>query len=388
MDNSITAGLFCLLRLAMTDGELTAEERALLTPEALSSIFALAKKHDIAHLAALGLQKSGVELSSAWSDQCQQSVFNAVYRYEQLRYTYEAVCGALEAAEIPFLPLKGSVLRAIYPEPWMRTSCDMDILVKKEQLSQATAVLVETCHMTAKVPGAHDVSLYSPEGVHVELHFDLVEEGRAADAMEVLRGVWDTADRREGHCHWYTMPDELFYFYHIAHMAKHFEVGGCGIRPFMDLWLLDALPGADVARRDDLLRRGKLLAFANAARRLSRVWLAGEEPDALCASLQQFILTGGVYGSPQNRVALQQQKKGGRMGYLLSRAFIPMARLKRYYPVLERQPWLMPVMQVRRWFMLLNPDVAAMAKREMATNSRMETAQAEPMADFLQALGL
>ena len=27
------------------------------------------------------------------------------------------------------------------------------------------------------------------------------------------------------------MLDELFYFYHIAHMVKHFENGGCGIRP-------------------------------------------------------------------------------------------------------------------------------------------------------------
>lgn len=26
------------------------------------------------------------------------------------------------------------------------------------------------------------------------------------------------------------MKEEMFYFYHIAHLAKHFEVGGCGIR--------------------------------------------------------------------------------------------------------------------------------------------------------------
>ncbi|MBO4954226.1 MAG: nucleotidyltransferase family protein, partial [Clostridia bacterium] len=35
---------------------------------------------------------------------------------------------------IDFMPLKGAVIRQYYPEPWMRTSCDIDIHVKKDRL--------------------------------------------------------------------------------------------------------------------------------------------------------------------------------------------------------------------------------------------------------------
>lgn len=97
---------------------------------------------------------------------------------------------------------------------------------------------------------------------------------------------------------------------------------------------------------------------------------------------------GGVYGSTDNRVALQQKKKGGRIGYVLSRIFIPYAKLKRYYPVLEKHRWLMPLMQIRRWFMLLNPDVAKMAKREMAINGNLAKTKTDEMNSFLDDIGL
>ena len=97
---------------------------------------------------------------------------------------------------------------------------------------------------------------------------------------------------------------------------------------------------------------------------------------------------GGVYGSTDNRVALQQKKKGGRIGYVLSRIFIPYAKLKRYYPVLEKHRWLMPFMQIRRWFMLLNPDVARMAKREMAVNGKLVKTKSDEMNNFLDYIGL
>ena len=44
-------------------------------------------------------------------------------------------------------------------------------------------------------------------------------------------------------------------------MAKHFESGGCGIRPFIDLLLLDALPAANEQERAALLKDGGLLIF-------------------------------------------------------------------------------------------------------------------------------
>jgi hypothetical protein len=184
------------------------------------------------------------------------------------------------------------------------------------------------------------------------------------------------------------MSDAFFYFYHLVHMAKHFETGGCGIRPFIDLFILDGLADADIDARNALLEQGNLLQFANAARNLSKAWLGHAVPDARTLALQEFILSGGAYGSADNKVALQQKKRGGRMRYILSRIFVSYDRLKRYYPVLEKHRWLMPLMQVRRWFMLLRPDVAKMARQEIKLNRSLDKEKADEMQMLLQDLGL
>jgi hypothetical protein len=270
----------------------------------------------------------------------------------------------------------------------MRTSCDVDILVHKEDLERAIAYLVQNLGYSEKEHGTHDVSLFAPSGDHIELHFDLVEEGRAQNAIHILSGVWENAILCEASKYRYEMTDAFFYFYHIAHMAKHFETGGCGIRPFIDLFILDRMENADREGRVKLLEKGGLLQFANVSRDLSEVWFDGKKPDALLLQMQHFILHGGVYGSSDNRVALWQKKHGGKVGYLISRLFIPLAKLKRYYPILEKHPWLMPVMQIRRWFMLLRPDVAKMARSELKVNQRIDDAKAAEMDVFLDNIGL
>lgn len=386
LDQRTIQTLFTLLRSAICGEKLADAEKALYSDEQRLDLIQISQKHDVVHLLALGLKQNSLILKK--DDEIAKHIFRAVYRHEHLNYEYVQVCSALESAKIPFVPLKGSVLRKYYPEAWMRTSCDLDILVHREDLEAAISCLENKIQFVEKERTVKDVSLYSPRGNHIELHFDLMGEGRANNAIGVLRSVWEDVSLHENSSYWYEMSDAFFYFYHIAHMAKHFENGGCGIRPFIDLWILDHMDEADQSKRDELLSKGGLLQFTNAARKLSNVWFGGEEPDTLSLKMQDFILCGGVYGSSDNRVALQQKKRGGRIGYLFSRLFIPYEKLKRYYPVLERHRWLTAFMQVRRWFMLSNPDVAKMAKREMVVNRSIEKAKADEMNAFLDAIGL
>ena len=386
MDQRTIQILFALLRSAICGTKLTEEERNNYSPDLLQDLLKLSSKHDVVHLLVFGLKQN--ELIAEENAEIEKCILKAVYRYEKIRYEYENLCAALEKAQIPFLPLKGSVIRKYYPEAWMRTSCDIDVLVHREDLDNAISYLTDNHKYIEKERATHDVSLYSPMGIHLELHFDLVEEGRANNAINVLSAVWESVSLHENSEYWYEMTDAFFYFYHIAHMAKHFENGGCGIRPFIDLWILDHMEGTNPYKRDELLSDGGLLQFANTSRKLSKIWFGGEDANELSLQMQNFILNGGVYGSSDNRVALQQKKKGGRLGYILSRVFIPYAKLKRYYPILEKYRLLTTVMQIRRWFMLLKPDVARIAKREMEINSNIEKSKADEMNLFLVNIGL
>lgn len=386
MDTDALRLLLALLRSAVCGEALTEEEKTLYSSEILPQVTALAKKHDVAQLLAFGLKTNGLLMET--DKKLENEILTAVYRCETQKLVLTELCAALEKAQIPFLPLKGSVIRKYYPEPWMRTSCDIDVLVQHEDLDAAAEVFVKECGYTEGERATHDVAFSSAYGVSVELHFDLVEEGRAKNAINVLRSVWENASLHDNSKYWYEMTDAYFYFYHIAHMAKHFENGGCGLRPFIDLWILDCMKDADISARDELLSKGGLMKFAEVSRALSKVMFEGKAPDELTIQMQDFLLCGGAYGSTDNRVALQQRKKGGTVGYLVSRIFIPYTKLKRYYPILEKHVWLMPVMQVRRWFMLLNPHVRQMAKQEIVANGKMKGYHADEMNTFLKNIGI
>ena len=386
MDQKTIAVMLALVRSAVFDKNLTEPEKALLSDERLVEIKSIAEKHDLSHLVEYGLRKNSP--ASKVGGGVGRAVLKAVYRCEQLNYEYDRLCKALESAQIPFMPLKGSVIRKHYPEPWMRTSCDIDVLVQRKDLDRAVAWLVRTLDYVEKERATHDVSLFTPGGKHVELHFDLVEEGQANRADEVLNSVWENASLCSGYSCCYKMSDEFFYFYHIAHMAKHFEYGGCGVRPFIDLWILDHMEGADANSRNKLLIEGDLLQFAETVRKLSRIWFGAEKMDAKSNKVQDYILFGGAYGSFDHKIAFSQRKRGGRIGYIMARVFLPFAKLKRHYPILEKHPWLFPFMQIRRWFMLLKPDIAKRAKHEIQINQRLEKAETDQVTALLDDAGI
>ncbi len=216
--------LFALVRSAIRGNQLKEQERALCSSDMLPDLMMVSKRHDISHLVAEGLNRNG--LLSDENKEVGNEIIRAIYRYTQLNYDYAKLCDVLEETRIPFIPLKGSVLHVWYPEPWMRTSCDIDILVHEREAEQTAKYLINQCGYSRAGKGSHDISLFNKSKIHVELHYGLVEEGRAGNAIGILKDVWKNVSIKADKSYWYEMSDEYFYFYHIAHMAKHFEVGG------------------------------------------------------------------------------------------------------------------------------------------------------------------
>ena len=383
MNSETSKMFFALIRSAIRGKKLAQDEQRTLSETEIRDIIQLADKHEIAPIIIHALKENGYSTAPF-----EKLLFKAIYVYDRMNLEFTRLSEALENAEIPFIPLKGAVIRKIYPQPFMRTSCDIDVFVNEMDLQGAISVLTEKCGYQCGERGPHDMQIIASNGTHIELHYKLVEEARAKEAFDVLSRVFDNSVVCQGSRYRREMTDAFFYFYHVAHMAKHFETGGCGIRPFIDLWLLDSLEKQDKEGRDKLLEEGKLLGFAEKARALIRVWFEKKEADEFSIKLHRFILEGGVYGTPENRVALQQKKNGGRFGYLVSRIFASREKLHGYYPILEKNPWLLPVMQVRRWLLLLRPDVAKMAKGELSANKSLDKSKTDDMNAFLKEIGL
>ncbi len=386
MDRKKKSMFFALLRSVICGDQLNDDDKAQITDEMTQQMIAISGKHDIAHLLVYALQTNGA--LSAQNRHWERDLFQSIFRYQQLNYEYESLCACLESLGVPFIPLKGSVIRQLYPEPWMRTSCDIDILVHREDIEQITNDLVENHGFVNQGEGSHDISLLSPNKIHIELHYDLIEKGLAAASSELLESVWDFAVQKNGYRYWHELKDEMFYFYHIAHMAKHFESGGCGIRTFIDLWLLDRMEGVDHDKRNELLKSGSLLQFADVARALSKVWFEDRDHSEITAQMEQYIFRGGLYGSLDNQVLVQQQKKGGKIKYICSKLFIPYDVIKFIYPVLQKHRWLTPFMEVHRWFSLLFSKRSKHVFREIRYNQNVSNHESERIQIFLKNIGL
>jgi len=387
MNKQVIRTMFALICHVVCSAELTEEDKAGLTPELRPQLYALSKSHDMAHIVAQGLSDLGLLGEDEVSQKFQKQQMLAIYRYQKLNYELEQICQTLEDARIPFIPLKGSVIRQYYPEPWMRTSCDIDVLVHEEDLDRAVALFEEKGYKS-EPKTSHDVSLYSAGGIHIELHYETVEKGRAVDANAILSNIWENAvSQTTGSVHM-MLTDEMFYFYHIAHMAKHLENGGCGIRPFLDLWILEHPAEHDDAKRKALLEQGGLLTFANVAHGLSDAWFSGTKHTEMTEQLQAYILFGGVYGTLDNRVAVRQNKRGGKIRYIISRIFMPYDSLKLLYPILNKHKWLTPIMEIRRWFRLLHRKSMKRALHELNVKKALPQEQIEGTTELLQKLGL
>ena len=357
--------------------------------EGLHSLYKLADAHDVAHLVAERLEAEGLlDAADEVSGKFRRQRMLSVFRAEQQAHEQAELFAALSAAGIAFIPLKGAVIREYYPEPWMRTSCDIDVLVREGELQGAIECVEGRLGYRQKERGTHDVSFMTPSGVCVELHYALLEANRANNSRELLSEVWDYARPTEKDAYRFELSDEMLYYYHIAHMAKHFENGGCGIRPFLDLWLLENRVPHDTAARQALLARGGLLTFAECCRALSLAWLENAPHTEITLEMAQYLLRGGAYGNMENMVAVNQRKKGGRMRYIFSRLFLPYESLCLLYPVVKKHRLLVPVMQVRRWVAHVFRGRWRRTVKEIGISNTVSREGQERASRMLQSIGL
>ncbi len=360
---------------------------ASLSSETATALFALAERHSLLHLITDAIEKNGIAVEDgALREETKRKKQYQLAHFLQMEYCFEQLRAALDAAKIPYLPLKGAVLRRYYPEEWMRNSCDIDILVREEDRAAAEAA-VEEIGFTDRRLGSHDVSFFLGQ-VHLELHYSLLEDDRANDARFLLARVWEYAQKKTDSFE-YELSDEMFFFYHLVHMAKHIEIGGCGVRSFADLWILDHAVPFDREKREALLRQGDLLQFARKAEALSEIWFSGAEPTEDLCLFEEYILTGGTYGNIRNRVYVSGARTKNKLSYLRRIIFPSRETLSFRFPILKKFPFLLPFCWIARWFSaLFRPSARKTLKTGVEMTGKNGKEELEKTKQLMRSLGL
>ncbi len=379
--------LFSLIRSELMGVPIDAKISEKIDDDLISSLFSLSDAHDIAHIVASALCKGKCLAGNANSMKLRNKAMQAVYRYELLSNELQKISQTLEAEKVAFVPLKGAVIRDYYPESWMRTSCDIDILVKEEDLEKAVSLLKDKLNYSADTKcNYYHISLYSQSGVHIELHFSIKKGNATSD--KVLGRVWDYATPVNENSTRYKLNDEFFIFYFIAHTASHFLVGGCGVRALIDLYFIEAALEYDEQLLLSLLQEAGLVKFYENLRKLSRVWLCDEEHTSITKQMEKYILLGGLFGTVTNHVAVRQTQMGGRLKYAIRKIFLPYRTMKRLYPFLEKHAWVFPFMQIVRWVTIICTGRTQASIRKLTANATLEEEKVRDTKTLLEQLGL
>ena len=265
----------------------------------------------------------------------------------------DTILARFEAEHISVLPLKGCVIKQLYPKPEMRYMSDTDLLFDPAQAASVRAALEELGYTTDRFAQG-DTDLYSsPMRMNYELHRSLQNEGFNENSRRYLDGLLSCARPKAGCKYILELPKEEHYAYLLCHFVKHLLNGGIGVRQVMDIYLCKRQWSFDERKLQALLKELELSEFAATLERLAECWFGSGTGDAVTDELGAYILGSGTFGTDKQRVTdriLKEQKDANRAVYVLRRVFPPFALMSFYFPRLKKLPFLLPFYWIFRIF--------------------------------------
>ena len=308
------------------------------------------------------------------------------------------VCGFRESAQsdevdfirktftenkIPFMLLKGSHLKALYPQADMRFMVDMDILVHEADMQKAKEFILSRGFLQ-EINNSKDIILIKKPVLTIELHKMLFAE---EDFMHnYFLNVWERAEV----CgeYEYKMSYNDLYVYTLAHLAEHYTSAGACFRPMMDLFLLkkhksDSLDFSYITKQFEALG---ILEFAQNIMSLCDKIFTDEKLDDTLLLMENYI----VFGAPVENAAaaataafLEESKATNFVKTL----FPNFKHMSLRYPVLEKLPFLLPLFWViRAVTYTFSKNELVKTKREQMKNYDKESV--EKMKEIFEKSGL
>ena len=355
MEKKTWSQLLELIDFALADG--TAPE--IETEEVWENIYRLSQFHKIQSLIFHAVQKLPKEQRPPESilKKIQQAGSLEIARDTVQKAAQMELLTAFEKAGIAVLPLKGFLIKQFYPDTSMRVMADLDILFPVEKEKETEGVLTALGYVCEHKDSHHSVYMRHPF-MNIEMHYNMIGNDSLLDAY--YDNIWERLELEPGMSYIYRLKWEDFYIFMIAHLAKHFQSGGSGIRSVIDVQqFLDKMEEKlDWKYIDEELRKIELTQFEQHMKNLTAIWFGGEKETEFYAQLREFIQNSGIYGTLENlgvQRAVRAGRKGwkGKMQMWLNVIFLPYKEMKMQYPYLLKCPVLLPIAWIQRFFRII-----------------------------------
>ena len=340
--------LIYLLSCAVNNTKPDSERCAAMEPE---DLYGLAEYHGVASAAAHALERTA-ELPRSF-DQAKKKAIRKLALFDIER---AKILDALEQSGVWYMPLKGIILKDLYPKTAMREMNDNDILCD-ESKAEAVRDILEELGYNCDLYGMYHHDVYSkPPTLEFEMHRALFREDTSPLLSNYYSGIKDRLlpdDGKRFGCH---MCDADFYIYLLCHMFKHYSNAGTGLRSLLDVYVFtrERYAALDRDYLSKELEKLKLTEFEENIRGLAHDVFSGKELSESQRGMLGYLLASGsdgALGIMEHNSLLR--KMGGDSGsnkrrYLLKRVFISGESLQKQYPFFYRHKALYPLLFLYR----------------------------------------
>ena len=314
----------------------------------LEGVFLFAKKHMISAIIAYALELAGISNEKFVITKA-KAIRNAVlYDNES-----EAIFHVLDEKKIWYMPLKGMVIKELYPVYGLREMADYDILFdedKSYELRKIMEGLGFTCVSFGK--RAHDI--YHKEPIfNFEMHRMLF--GSSDEMAEsYYNNIFNRLIKSENGKYRYEFSLNDGYVYLIKHAYKHYMKAGTGFRLISDvfLYLQKYKEQMNMNYVDTECQKLGVDDFERQIRSLAINFFNKENLSKEDDIILDYICDSGAFGSSEHRVNNEKKGKGKISGikYLLGRIFIPLNVVKEVYPIIYQFRLLIVFLPIIRIF--------------------------------------
>lgn len=350
--NTIQKGIITLLKSAVT-GE------AYPMPEGFSLKEAdeIIRRQSLLPLIFQGALNCGLSDETEIMQRYQMQYYRYLLKSERQMRSVEQIFQAFEENGINYMPLKGCIMKKLYPWPELRTMGDADILIHPEEHEQIRMIM-EKLGFSFRAENEH-VFEWKSDSLFVELHKSLVPIADE-EYYEYYGTGWKFAQKQNG-CRFDLSAEDTFVFL-FTHFARHYRASGIGCRHVVDLYVYHrAFPDLNQGYLKKELEKLHLKEFYGNTMRLLDVWFCDAQTSDVIELMTSFIFSGGNWGSMEAGVwadAVRASRKSNSTANsgpkAIARAiFPPKSSLAYRYTVLVKHPWLLPVIWVVRWIDIL-----------------------------------
>ena len=337
-------------------------------------LYLLANKNSVANTVA-GVICSNDKINNSVKKQFEKNRYLIITQQVLCNNALQALFEKLDDHKTPGLFLKGTVLKHLYPNPYLRSMSDVDVFSEERDMEEIHSIMINDGYTTGVIGFGNHYEYLFQNMVKVEYHPELValdsEYGRKvftklhpdAPSIASYMDIWNHSLPIEDHEYARQLTPEYHYLYVIMHMMNHFLTAGTGIRSVMDVWVMNdhyaKMWDRDLIER--LLADYGLLTFEHYALALADKWFDLEGLQYLPRNIdsqvleqyEDYILESGTYGTVKHSITRQMEHRTNsisKVTYLMSRFFLPYKEMKRIYPIVEKYPVILPVMWCYRTY--------------------------------------